>query len=334
MVTTAAGFQVLDLGVWQVAHGDHAHYYAADPVLTDQIFEAVRPVHVVPHDGNTALFDDESGHVMVFESAEAEDPDRELREFTTTAPHHGVAVPLPDGTLVVSEGTEEDRTGALAVDTDDQVIASSDACPGLHGEGVAQGEVVVFGCADGVLMFRDGAFEKIASPAPTGRVSTFSATEDSPVAVGNYTVEGDETPRVSLVDTAAGVITPLDLPAGYGSNGLGRLDGGDAVVLGTDGRLHVIDAVAGKVAASYPVVDPWELPQDAHGSDPIPRILVLEGMVYVTDVVSPAIHVVDPETGEIWKSVSLDVTPGEIQGVSGDAEAEHDHDHEEEDHED
>jgi hypothetical protein len=333
MVTTDEGFRVLDLGVWQEAHGDHSHYYTADPVLTDQLFKAVKPVHVVAHDGNTALFDDDSGHVMVFESAEAEDADRELREFTTASPHHGVAVPLPDGTLVVSEGTEAERTGAQAIDVDDAVIATSSDCPGLHGEGVTAGEVVAFGCADGVLTYLDGEFGKIASPG--GRISTLAATEDSPVALGNYTVEGDSTPRVALVDTAAGVITPLELPAAYGSNGFGRFEDGGAVVLGVDGKLHFIDVVSGAVTGSYQVVDPWELPAEAHGSDPIPRILVLDGMVYVTDTAGQAIHVVDPATGEIWKSVTLDVVPGEIQGVDGSAQAEHHHDHGDEDgHED
>ncbi|MDR2381376.1 MAG: hypothetical protein LBE08_09440, partial [Bifidobacteriaceae bacterium] len=66
MVSTAGGFRVLDLGVWQVAHGDHAHYYAATPVLTDQLFAAETPGHAVAHDGTTALFDDATGNVTVF----------------------------------------------------------------------------------------------------------------------------------------------------------------------------------------------------------------------------------------------------------------------------
>ncbi|MDR0366686.1 MAG: hypothetical protein LBH68_07665 [Bifidobacteriaceae bacterium] len=335
MVTTAAGaFQVLDMGVWASAHGDHSHYFAANPVLTDQVFAATRGVHVVSHDGNTTLFDDESGHVMVFESDEALDADRELREFTTTAPHHGVAVPLEDGVLVVSEGTSEARTGARAFDANDVEIAKSDDCPGLHGEGVTAGEVVVFGCSDGVLTYSEGAFKKIASPAPAGRISTLSTTEESPIALGNYTVEGDTTPRVALIDTAAGTITPVELPTTYASSGLARTDDGAALVLGTDGQIHVIDVTTGTVTAAYPVVTPWELPAEAHGADPVPRILVLEGMIYVTDPATKTIHVVDPTNGSIWKSAELDVVPGELQGVSGEGAGEHHHHDGEEGHED
>ncbi|MDR2348228.1 MAG: hypothetical protein LBD90_06395 [Bifidobacteriaceae bacterium] len=334
MVSTAGGFQVLDLGVWQVAHGDHFHYYAAEPVLTDQKFAAAEPGHVVHHDGLTALFDDETGLVQVFESAEAEDPDRELREHTTPQPHHGVAVPLPDGTLVVSEGTADGRTGAQALGVDDGVLAASSDCPGLHGEAVAADEAVVFGCADGALVYSGGSFAKIASPAPAGASSAISATEESAVALADHSVEGAAQDQVALIDTAAGEIRLVQLPSAYyGFNDFAVVDGGSGFVLGLDGQLHFIDLASGAVTGSFPVIAAYEAP--AEWQDPAPKALVLDGMIYITEPAAKKIHVVDPATGEIWKSVDLDVTPGELQGVTGDAEAEHDHDHEDEgDHED
>lgn len=35
LVSTTGGFRVLDTGTWAEAHGDHAHFWTADPVLTD-----------------------------------------------------------------------------------------------------------------------------------------------------------------------------------------------------------------------------------------------------------------------------------------------------------
>jgi hypothetical protein len=324
MVSTAGAFQVLDLGVWQSAHGDHAHYYAAEPILTDQKFTAQKPGHVVGHDGLTALFDDGTGQVSVFESAEAQDPDRELRTHTTPSAHHGVAVPLEDDVLVISEGTADGRTGALAVDGAGKTIAQSDQCPGLHGEGVAQGEAVAFGCADGALVYKDGKFTKLTAPAPAGATSSLFATEASPVILGDYELEGQPNQTVALIDTAAGTIKPVALPSAYyGFNDMGRLDDGAGLVLGLDGKLHVIDVVSATVKASYPVLEPWTAP--AEWQDPAPKLLVLDGMVYITDPAGKAIHVVDPETGSIWKSVELDVVPLELQGVSGDAEGAHEH---------
>ncbi|MDR2380671.1 MAG: hypothetical protein LBE08_05775, partial [Bifidobacteriaceae bacterium] len=255
--------------------------------------------------------------------------DREERHYTTTAPHHGVAVPLPDGTLVVSEGTSEARTGAQALDADDAVIATSSDCPDLHGEGVAAAEAVVFGCADGALVFKDGAFTKLTAPEPRGRISTLYAVEESAVALGDYEVEGaSENRLVALVNTAAGTISTVELPtAYYGFNDAARTEDGGAMVLGLDGVLYMIDVEAATVTAAYPVIAPYETPQT--WQEPAPKLLVLDGMVYITEPAAKKIHVVDPATGELWKSVDLDVVPGEIQGVSGDSEAEHDHDHEE-----
>ncbi|MDR1295359.1 MAG: hypothetical protein LBK59_10500 [Bifidobacteriaceae bacterium] len=326
------GFRLLDLGVWAVGHGDHDHYYAATPVLTDIVFPATGPGHVVPHDGHTVLFDDATGHIAILDAEELGDEGHAMiREYQAASPHHGVAVELPDGTLLVSEGTPEARSGAIALDATDTQVGTSDECPGLHGEAVSAGEAVTFGCADGVLIYRDGAFTKAPAPAPVGSTSTMVGTEGSPIALGNYTVADagpSEPPRVAVVDTVAGTERLIELPAPYGSRSLGRLDDGTGLVLGTDGALHVLDVDAATVTGSYPVIDPWEVPED--WTAPSPKLMVLEGMVYIVDTTAKALVVVDPVTGEIWKTVDLGVVPGEMAGVAGDGPGAHDHEGEEE----
>ena len=80
LVSTAGKFQVLDAGTWAEPHGDHAHYYTSAPALTDVSFAAEKPGHAVVHEGRTALFDDGTGAVTVFNSASVADEARELRE--------------------------------------------------------------------------------------------------------------------------------------------------------------------------------------------------------------------------------------------------------------
>lgn len=323
LVSTTGGFQVLDGGAWAEPHGDHSHYYTADPELTDVMFDAEKPGHVVVHAGRTALFDDGTGEITVLDSGDVADESREARELTTPEAHHGVAVELSDGTLVVSEGTEDARTGIRVLDAEGAEIAASDECPGVHGEAVAADEAVLIGCEDGVLVVKDGEITKVASPDAYGRIGNQAGSEESTVVLGDYKSDPDaelERPtRVSLTDTATGELTLVDLPSSYTFRSLARGDAGEALVLGTDGQIHVVDPATKQLVRSIPVVDAWEEPEE--WQSPRPAIFMLDGSAYVTDPANQAIHAVDIETGEVWNTVELDVEPNEINGVSGDVEA-------------
>jgi hypothetical protein len=322
-VSTQGGFKLLDTGVFAVAHGDHAHYYAAGPVLEEGLaFEAATPGHVVPHDDFTTLFDDAAGHVTILEIGNLEAP---AHQYNTPAAHHGVAVALPDGTLVVSQGNENERTGIVVLDRADNPVVQSDRCPGIHGEGVAANEAVGFGCQGGAIIYAEGSIRFAPAPDAGGSISTIAGTEESPVLLGNYTLTSTDGPAtsVALIDTTTATIRTADLGTPYA--GFARTDDGAGLVLGTDGQLHVIDVESGAVTASYQIIDPFQLPED--WQTPRPRLLVLEGMAYVTDTANNQIHIVDPANGEIWKSGALSVMPNEIAGVSGEGAGEHDHDH-------
>jgi hypothetical protein len=328
IVRHSDAFEVADLGAWAAAHGDHSHYYAAPPRLTGQRFAAAAPEHVAIHDGRTALFDDATGLVRVFDSDRAEDPDRELRQPTTSTPHHGVAVELPDGVLVVSDGTVDQRTGIRVLDRDNDPLASSDQCPGIHGEAVTAGEAAVFGCADGALAYAGGKIAKAASPGDGGQISALAGAEASPIALGNYRPanlpEGEASHWLSLVDTGDATIRVLDIGAAFNSWGLARGEGGEAYVQGTDGKLHTIDVDAGAESAASQVIEPWEIPET--WSDPRPRLILLEGMAYITEPATRTVSSVDPVTGRTWKSASLAFIPNEMAGASGQGTGAHHHD--------
>ncbi|WP_250901175.1 hypothetical protein [Curtobacterium aurantiacum] len=299
LVTVPEGFRVLDT--------------QAEPALSDAVFPADTGGHAVVHGDRTALFADGTGDVTTFDHSELDGAD--LPEVETTkseAAHHGVAIELEDGTLLTTIGTEESRTGVRALDADGEEIARSEDCPDVHGEGAVKGEVAVFGCTDGALVYDDGAFEKIDAPTEYGRTGNLFTTEDSSVAVGDYNDDPDSEgyllDQIALIDAVSGKYTVADMPedVGFTFRDLGRGPGDEAVVLGSDGALHTFDTTTGEQLESYPVIDPWEGPaewQDAH-----PALKVDGDVAYVTDTAEQKIHAVDLTTGKVV--ASSDELPG------------------------
>ena len=321
MVSTAGGWAALDTGTWSSAHGDHAHYFTAAPALHEVLVEAKTPGHVVVHDGLTALFDDGTGEVTIvpvedWTEAVEHGEVTPTRTYTTPSAHHGVAVADDDGLLVVTEGNDEGRTGARLLDGSDAELAASAECPGVHGETVAGQHTVVLGCEDGVLILHDDHFHKIASPDTYGRIGNQFGTESSDVVLGDYKSdpEGILT-QIALIDTEAESINVVDLGVQYTFRNLARGDDDSALVIGTDGALRVIDPISGEITRTIPVTAAWDVPEEWQGEQP--AIKVMDGMAYITEPASNQLHIVDYETGSVWKSVELSQTPNEMVVVTG-----------------
>ncbi|UOT03180.1 zinc metallochaperone AztD [Rhodococcus opacus] len=291
----------------------------AEPALTDVAFEAKTPGHVVRHDGKTALFDDGTGLVRVFDPAGLSEGTPDTTEFTTPEAHHGVAVELSDGSLLTTVGNEDERTGIVVLDRDRKEIARNEDCPGVHGEAVAADETVVVGCQNGLLIYRDGVITKVTSPDPYGRIGNQAGDEDSPILLGDYKTDPDaelERPeRVSLTDTATGQLTLVDLGTSYTFRSLGRAPHGEALVLGTDGAVHVIDPNSKAVSRTVDVLDPWTEPDK--WQSPRPALYVQDHTAYVTDPANKKIHTIDLDTWTVSGQADLPEIPNEITGVTG-----------------
>ena len=303
-VSTSDGFQVLD---------------AAAGELTDTVFPADTPGHVVRHAGRTVLFADGSGEVTSFDTdALGEGTPEDLDVYTTEEAHHGVAVELENGELLVTLGDEEERVGALVLDADREEVARSEECPGVHGETTAEGETVVIGCEDGALMYRDGEFTKVDSEHDYGRIGNQAGTDSSPIVLGDYKTDPDaelERPeRVALIDSTDASLSLVDLPSSYTFRSLGRGPQGEALVLGTDGSLHVIDQEEGEIVDSVELMDAWEEPLE--WQQPRPALFVRGETAYVTDTATRQIHAVDLGTGEVTASTTLEEVPNELSGVT------------------
>lgn len=318
VVSTDDGFRVLDTGVATEEHGDHDHYYGGPPRLTDLRLPAEHPGHVTTHHGTTALFADGTGEVQLVDADALGGDEPHVETYASADAHHGVAVALDDGALLTTLGDSESRTGAIVLDDARAEIARSEDCPGVHGETVAAGDVVVLGCEDGALVY-DGAFTKVAAPDAYGRIGNQAGSPESSIVLGDYKVDADaelERPtRVSLIDTEQATIRLVELGTSYTFRSLARGPHGEALVLGTDGAIHVIDPESGTVAERIPVIEEWSEPLD--WQQPRPALEVRGHTAYVTDPGESSVHAVDLESGEITASVVLDRVPSELATVGG-----------------
>ena len=69
--------------------------------------------------------------------------------------------PFDLGRLLATIGTQDSRSGVRVLDATRTEIARNEECPAVHGEGALKHEVVMFGCENGVLLYKDGAFVKL-----------------------------------------------------------------------------------------------------------------------------------------------------------------------------
>ncbi|WP_280497358.1 zinc metallochaperone AztD [Nocardia asiatica] len=304
IVSTKEGFRVFDATA--------AEFTGAD-------FPGPEPGHVVRHAGRTVLFSDGTGEVVAFDTADLAAGKPKTSTYRAAAPHHGVAIELVNGDLVVTLGTEEKRTGIVVLDRDRAEKARNEDCPGVHGEATAAGEVVVIGCQNGVLVYRDGKITKVTSPTAYGRIGNQAGSDASPVVLGDYKQDKDaelERPQqISLIDTVTGALRLVDLGASYTFRSLARGPQGEALVLGTDGRIHVIDPVAGAVVRSISVTGPWQEPLE--WQKPRPALFVRGGAAYVSDPATKQVHRVELATGAKTATVTLPGTPNELSGTAG-----------------
>ena len=331
MVTQGDKFLVFDGALVAEPHGDHSHYYAGDPSLTSVSYEASKAGHVVVHNDRTVLFGDGDGSIQVIGSEQIAEPNAVVRRYQTDAPHHGVALQLSDGTLFLTQGTEEARS-TLQVRRGEEIVAQTDDCPGSHGEATAKpnasGDVVVVGCTNGPAVYRDGAFHKVPVADAYARSGNLAGSANSPIVLGDYksdeNAEQEHPTRVALIDTTKDSLKLVELGSSYWFRSLGRGPDGEALVLTYDGSLKVIDPTTGTVTASIPVIDAWE--EKPEWQSPGPILKVAGDKAYVTDAEKGELVVVDLHEGAVTERHTLSVTPVEMAIVTGtSAEAAHQH---------
>lgn len=331
-VSASDTFSIYDTGLEAVAHGDHFHYYEQTPHLTDLSFDAPSPGHVVAEDGRTAFFADGTGAITIIDPAALGEGDLDVVEETSADdPHHGVAVPLSDGGLLLTQGTEESRSTVQVLDADGTLVAETDDCPGVHGEAVAQptesGDVISLGCENGPVVYRDGEFHKVAVDTDYQRSGNQKGSADSPIVLADNKVEADpeggtEHPTsIALIDTRDDSMTTVDLGSPYWFRSLDRGPDGEALVLTGDGELNILDPESGEMLHEVQVMDEWTEPEQWQTAGPM--LAVADGTAFVVDPDAQKLSMVDIASGEIYRELDLDVVPHEIQVTTGTASGEY-----------
>ncbi len=335
LISDGDAFKVLDTGLIAEKHGDHYHYYQQEPTDTGESIEAKKAGHVVRNAGKTALFADGTGNIKIMDSEAFSDGQinaDEVTEHSTETAHHGVAVPLSSGNLLLTQGTEEARKTVQVLSPEGKVLAETTDCPGVHGEATAkpteQGDVVSLGCENGPVIYRNGDFHKVSVEGDYQRSGNQFGTHDSPIILADYKTDADaeqEQPtKVALIDTRADSLKTVDLGSAYWFRSLARGPEGEALVLTYDGELNILDE-SGKILHEVPVVKPWEEKEDWQTPGPAVQVSS-DGYAYVTDAADKKLHVIDIAHGEILDSFDLPETPNEMAVLTGKpATAAHEH---------
>ena len=331
-VSASDAVTMYDTGLLAQGHGDHFHYYVQDPALTDLSLEAPMPGHVVPHGDRTAIFADGTGDITLIDpTALGEGRLDVLEETATEDPHHGVAVPLSDGGLLTTQGTEDARSTVQVLDADGKVVAETDDCPGVHGEAAAQptesGDVISLGCENGSVVYRDGGFHKVAIDGDYQRSGNQKGHEDSPIVLADHKVEaepagGIERPtEIALIDTRDATQQLVDLGSPYWFRSLDRGPDGEALVLTYDGELNILDPDSGENLHEVPVTGEWE--EGENWQEAGPMLSVADGTAFVVDPEAKKLSMVDVASGEVYRELDLPVVPHEIQVTTGTASGEY-----------
>lgn len=310
--------RIIDPGTWTDSHGDHGHSYVTDPSRLDFTLKGTA-YHAVSGDDRAVIWNDDQGSISVIDAEDLEDGSVTPKTIELNDVHHGVAVPWSDGGYLASFSKAEEAAGIVKLDAEGKELERYEGCAHLHGESHVGDSAYAFGCADGIMVIDGKGAHKIAAPVKGTGASHLVGDGSSPVVAGN--VSGDDpdlATKIALYDTAKGTAKVVDL--GVEFSRLAASDG-QAVVIGTDGNLHLVNLATAKVR-TIKATDAWKKPKEF--LDPRPQLALAGDRAWVTDPMTKQILVIDLETGKRVTSTKVEGQPDQIVVVNAAAE-EHSH---------
>ena len=336
---------VFDGGIYLVPHAGHADL--ASGAISKLAIETTdeRPIHFANAYGWTAIFNDGSGRVALFEEHEMEEFGDEYNvQFLDAGPHHGAAIPMAGDLFAISIPSPDERNslpvGVEVRDLDDRVLYgdASSSCPGMHGE-ARNHDGAMFGCEGGVLFieFHDGQFDHwfIDNPGEMreeSRIGTVWGHEDAAHFFGSASYhDGDRFvyDGIWMIDIEGRAMVQVLAPEeGKRSAGAAfSADGHEFFVLTYDGLLNVIATETGEVEETSP--EPLVAPVDAEA---VPSFVVVGEMLYLADRAAERViefSLADMETEREWNigGVPSGIAFLGIAGGEDDDHPEEGHDH-------
>lgn len=299
-------------------HGDHGDIEVSEPALVEAVIAGEKPAHFVEHDGKVALFFDGSGKVDLFSPHEWADEGKiTATQLDSGTPHHGLAVPWGDFTLVSTANAEDEkkpRIGLNVIDVAGNLVGETHACPDLHGE-AASGNLLIVGCGDGVLIVSGSGEPQVTkldyAGLPEGKTTTLIGGKGMQYFLGNYGAD-----KVVIIDPAeAAPYRLVDLPTRRVHFVADSVRPKFAYIFTEDGFLRQLDVVSGELVQSVKVTEPYSM--DGEWSLPRPRIAVAGDKVAVTDPLKGVVHMVDVTDFALAGEIAVDGAPYNIVAVGG-----------------
>ena len=319
-VVQGAGNQVSAIasGIAIDDHGDHGDIAVSAPKLIDATVPGTKPVHFVEHNGKIALFFDGEGKIRLLdEHAWIDDANAATTELDSGAPHHGVAVPWGDYTIV-SVPNPEDPTklpiGVKVLDAAGAPVGDLHACPDLHGE-ASSGNILAIACAEGLLIVTGSGAPQIDllpyTGLPEGKSTTLIGGTGFQYFLGNYGAD-----KLVIIDPAeAAPFRLVDLPTRRVHFVTDPLRPKFAYIFTEDGKLNQLNIISGELSKSVSVTEPYSM--DGEWSLPRPRIAVAGDVVAVTDPNQGKIHLIDIESFTQSGELALAGAPYNIVAIGG-----------------
>lgn len=290
VTSTDARTTITDGGRWTVDHGDHTHYYAAEPRVVGTV-DGGGPVAVHSSETMTTITWPERDEAVVLDRAAL--GQGEVEETARV----DATVLLPFGNRLVA-GTAD---GVRVLDADGSSTAGATACTDPTGGIVTRAGAVV-GCAEGAVVVDDaGDATAVPLPESAARPGTFAARAGRPTVAAlpgsgsGFLLLDAREQHWRQVDTERPLRTVV------------AVDDADEHVVGVDdlGRVVVVAASTGSVARTEPLVDPESasLQLDAQRA-------------YVADGTSGRVHEVDFADGaRVARTVDLPFAPAALAEV-------------------
>lgn len=292
LVTTDGGVQVFDTGAWTVDHGEHKHYYSAEPGLVGAT--DVPDAGAVAGDGKSiAVFSTSGGYASVYRHKDLDAGTVAEAFRITTSPHNGMVIPYEGHFLAsVAAGSApgapadgvEVRNGA------DSTVLARQECSGLSAHAATR-VGAVFACTDGALLITedDGALAAEKIPYPDGGAGHPPAPSLAHRPGSNELAGTAGDGGVWRLDVSKRTWSFLATPVpAVAASAVG--DGKRVLAVGADGSLMTLNPATGEVTASAALLE-------APVGDAVPQLRIDASRAYVSDPARSVVYEIDYADG-------------------------------------
>lgn len=289
----------VDTGVWTVDHGDHKHFYRAEPARLDAISGA-GPGHIVSAGTELSAFFDGEGRAKLFDRSGLGDGAVEQLGTIRPGPHHGVAVPFEDHLISTLPGATADELPSTLAVYDDQGAATpiDETCAEIHGTGVTR-EGPAFACAEGLItVAKDLTATMVPYPDEAGDSRAWSLEVGRDLVAAPFDEQG-----LGLFDAKSGTWDHIDTEAEVIAASVAG-DDSAVVALDADGTAYAIDPDTGEVETKDNLVEVPKTENDGHGTGP--DVVVDRERTYLSDPSSGTVLELDQADG-LRQARSFDV---------------------------